>query len=77
MISSRTWNRIYEEIDAAQWRTRFARGMEFGSSHGIAVTSDPLALYYQRLERVKKKVGQHFCKALDRERRRYSQSKKG
>ena len=68
-MKAQTWHTIYRRLEAQQDEVSQQRGKEktSGVSAGIAVAHDDLARRWQRLARVKARVGIQFCRARDRE----------
>ena len=63
-----TWKSINTNIENKKWAIKAKRGMSrSGTSDGIAVMNDPLALEYQRLTRIQKHVGCHSFSQYNRE----------
>lgn len=61
-MNSDTWSNIYRAIEDRMWRIQQQRGQD-----AIAIASDPLALEWQRLERINNHVGCHGFAQRDRE----------
>ena len=64
-MKAKTWSNIYKSIENHQWDIEMTRP---NHSVGIAIMTDQPALEWQRLDKVRKHVGCHYCAQKDRER---------
>ena len=54
------WKTISGQMANEQEYIRDQRGMRYGASPGIAILTDPLALRWQRLETMRKRIATHL-----------------